>query len=103
MGSAELPPCGCRSGCEHLRHPQFPAQRACKAGVEPWPTTGPAGANAPTLDEGVALLAGVVRELAPAVRALLAGLESMAAVHEARNANTAVQSQLHLRKHGEQP
>jgi hypothetical protein len=21
-----LPPCGCKSGCEHLRHPQFPAQ-----------------------------------------------------------------------------
>lgn len=30
-----LPPCGCRTGCEHMRNPQFPAQRECRAGIMP--------------------------------------------------------------------
>lgn len=38
-----LPPCGCRSGCEHLRHPQFPAQRTCKLGAQPYRAPEPAG------------------------------------------------------------
>lgn len=30
-----MPQCGCRTGCEHRRNPQFPAQRECRAGVRP--------------------------------------------------------------------
>jgi hypothetical protein len=32
-----MPPCGCRTGCEHRRNPQFPAQRECRAGIVPDP------------------------------------------------------------------
>lgn len=38
-----LPPCGCRTGCEHRRNPQFTAQRECRAGIVP------AGPPAPTV------------------------------------------------------
>lgn len=33
-----MPPCGCRTGCQHRDHPDQPAQRECRAGIVP---TGP--------------------------------------------------------------
>jgi hypothetical protein len=32
--NAPLPPCGCKRGCEHREHPQFPAQRECRLGYD---------------------------------------------------------------------
>lgn len=59
--TAPLPPCGCRTGCQHRDHPQFPAQRECRAGVAP---TGPGpGPVEETPAQKVARVLGV--ELAP--------------------------------------
>lgn len=30
-----MPPCGCRTGCQHRDHPGQPAQRECRAGIVP--------------------------------------------------------------------
>jgi hypothetical protein len=99
--SMALPPCGCRTGCEHKINPQFRAQRSCRLGYFPRPPTGPAGASMPALDEGLAAFVDAVLELEPALRTLLDGIRAITAVYDAQNASTAAQSQIHLRKHGE--
>lgn len=39
MTDQPLPPCGCRTGCQHRLYPQLPAQRDCRAGIVPRPAT----------------------------------------------------------------
>ncbi len=44
---APLPPCGCKRGCEHREHPEFPEQRTCRLGYRSGPLDGLPAARAP--------------------------------------------------------